>query len=497
MRMDNARKAEEARQRLGLSNGDQRSFYQKQCQAWIPSTVFSIWLTPTRQITHHLQYPSGTTHVYSYFESRGGKFDSVCFFGLQYILKKWLTGQVVDRKAVQEAKEFYRLHFGNLDLFNEEDWNYICDKHNGHLPLRIKAVPEGTVLPIRNVLFTVENTDPNVPWLTNWFETVLVQCWYPMTVCTNSRAQKEIIARYLLETAGSLDGLPFKLHDFGFRGSTSSAGIGGAAHLVNFGGTDTIAAVQVCKKYYNCPMAGSSVPASEHSTITTWDRNGEIAAYRNMLEKFPDGIVSVVSDSYDVYQAVSQIWGKELRDKIFERGNNDATLILKLLEESFPVTINELGYKVLPDYIRILQGDGISLDTLDNVLRSIKDAGWSTENVAFGTGGALLQKLDRDTQKCAFKCSHVTINGESRDVFKNPATDASKKSKRGRLILRQKDGVFETIQEGMGDPDEDKLVTVFENGKLLVDYSLEEIKERAELEIVKQNRSKAAQNGHV
>lgn len=184
------------------------------------SNVF--WIkTRNVKVTHHNQYPEGTTHVYSYFESRGGKFSEVCFFGLQYIIKRWLVGPVVTREMIDEAKQFYKSHFGGLDIFNEEGWNHIAEVHNGHLPLKIKAVPEGTVVPVKNVLFTVENTDPHVPWLTNWFETLLVQVWYPMTVCTNSRAQKLIIAHYLHETADSLDGIHFKLHDFGYRGASS------------------------------------------------------------------------------------------------------------------------------------------------------------------------------------------------------------------------------------------------------------------------------------
>uniref|UniRef100_F1L3Y4 Nicotinamide phosphoribosyltransferase n=1 Tax=Ascaris suum TaxID=6253 RepID=F1L3Y4_ASCSU len=466
-----------------------------------------LYVADSYKITHHSQYPKGTSHVYSYFESRGGKFPEVCFFGLQYLLKRWLVGPVVNKQMIQQAKHFYKVHFGDLDVFNEAGWNHIVDKHNGFLPLRIKAVPEGTVVPVKNVLFTVENTDPEVPWLTNWFETLLVQVWYPMTVCTNSRAQKLVIARYLYETADSLDGLPFKLHDFGYRGASSveSASIGGAAHLVNFVGTDTIAGLQLCRKYYSSMMAGFSIPAAEHSTITAWRKSGESAAYRNMLERFPAGLVSVVSDSYDVYNAVSNIWGDELREHVVDRANKGCLVIrpdsgdpslvvvkvLNLLAEKFPIVTNAKGYRVLPSYLRVMQGDGISYETIGKILEAIKVDGWSAENIVFGTGGALLQKLDRDTQKCAFKCSHVVVNGESVNVWKNPTTDSGKRSKKGRLTLeKREDGTIVTIQEGLGDPGKDMLVTVFENGRLLVDYTLEEIRERAEIELIKELKRK-------
>jgi len=212
-----------------------------------------------------MQYPPGTEVVYSYFESRGGKFQEITFFGLQYIIKRWLLGQVVTKEKIDEAAEVYEAHMGP-GLFNYDGWMYILEKHGGRLPLRIKAVPEGTTVPYKNVLFTVENTDPKCYWLTNYIETLMVQVWYPTTVCTNSRAQKGIIAKYLDDTADNLDGLPFKLHDFGFRGSSSveSAAIGGAAHLVNFQGTDTIASLIMARDYYGCKMAGFSIPAAEH-----------------------------------------------------------------------------------------------------------------------------------------------------------------------------------------------------------------------------------------
>ncbi|KAM3725193.1 Nicotinamide phosphoribosyltransferase [Dirofilaria immitis] len=467
-----------------------------------------LYVADSYKVTHHNQYPEGTTHVYSYFESRGGKFPEVCFFGLQYIIKRWLVGPVVTKTMVEEAKQFYKSHFGGLDIFNEEGWNHIVEVHKGYLPLKIKAVPEGTVVPVKNVLFTVENTDPRVPWLTNWFETLLVQVWYPITVCTNSRAQKLIIARYLHETADSIDGIHFKLHDFGYRGASSveSASIGGAAHLVNFYGTDTIAGLQLCKKYYAAEMAGFSIPAAEHSTITTWKKSGESAAYLNMLEQFPDGSVSVVSDSYDVFHAVSNIWGDELRQYVVDRANKGCVVIrpdsgdpsevvvkvLNLLAEKFPTVTNSKGYRLLPSYLRVIQGDGVCYESLGNILDAVTRNKWSADNIVFGTGGALLQKLDRDTQKCAFKCSHVVINGESRDVWKSPTTDTGKQSKQGRLTLeRREDGSLVTIEKGKGDVSKDILVTVFENGKLLVDYSLEEIRNRAELDIVKEHKRKA------
>ncbi|XP_003385030.1 PREDICTED: nicotinamide phosphoribosyltransferase-like [Amphimedon queenslandica] len=453
------------------------------------------------KVTHYCQYPPGTSKVYSYFECRGGVFPETVFFGLQYILKKYLVGKVVTEEKIQEAKEVYDGHLGS-GLFNEEGWRYILAQHNGHLPLKIKAVPEGMIVPVKNVLFTVENTDPKCFWLTNFIETLMVQAWYPITVCTSSRAQKELIAKYLNETSDSMEGLPFKLHDFGFRGSTSveSAGIGGAAHLVNFSGTDTVAALSFAKKYYNCKVAGFSIPAAEHSTITSWTKEGEVDAFRNMLTQFPNGLMACVSDSYNIWDACEKLWGEKLKDLVEERGERGGTLVvrpdsgdpptvvvkvLEILGSKFGTITNKKGYKLLPPYLRVIQGDGISYESLTKILEALKDNKWSSDNLVFGSGGALLQKVHRDTQKCAFKCSYAVVNDKGVNVYKTPITDPGKKSKKGLMTLEIEDGQYVTKQEGTGSPERDLLVPVFENGVLLKDYSFDEIRKLAEIELLK------------
>lgn len=245
-------------------------------------------------------------------------------------------------------------------------------------------------------------------------------------MATNSRAQKEVIARYLSETADTLDGLPFKLHDFGFRGSSSveSSAIGGCAHLVNFQGTDTMSALVCARRFYGAEMAAFSIPAAEHSTITAWGRERETDAYRNMLQQYPSGLVSCVSDSYDVFHACDQLWGTELKSLIEKRpgalvvrpdsGDPPTTVlrVLDILGAKFGVHTNKKGFKLLPPYLRVIQGDGINRDMLERILAAMKAASWSADNLAFGSGGALLQQLDRDTCKCALKCSWALINGK-------------------------------------------------------------------------------------
>lgn len=451
--------------------------------------------TDSYKFSHFYQYPPGTSHVYSFFESRGGVFPEVVFFGLQYYLKRYLEGRVVTQERVDEARHLCRLHMGNNRLFNEEGWQHILRHHGGRLPVEIRAVPEGTVVPTSNVLMTIENTDPACWWLTNYLETLLSMIWYPCTVATQSRAMRRVILDALVKT-GDPSLIDFKLHDFGFRGSTSteSAGIGGAAHLLSFKGTDTVAALRVAQAFYHEPMAGFSIPAAEHSTITSWGRENEVAAFRNMLEKFPTGLVAVVSDSYDIFAACRDLWGSELKDKVMAR---DGTLVvrpdsgdppqvvcevLQLLAGKFGSTDNEKGFRVLNPRVRVIQGDGIDYQMLGAILDRMTGAGWSADNVAFGSGGGLLQKVNRDTQKFAFKCSAVQVYGEWRDVMKDPVTDRGKKSKAGRLALRCDNGRFHTeatsVAIGTRYAD-DCLRPVFHDGTVLVDQNFSIIRKRA------------------
>ncbi len=237
--------------------------------------INTIELTDSYKVSHWKQHPPGTRHIYSFFESRGGLFPSVTFYGLQYYLKRYLEGSVIDRDDMVEAREDFEAHFGNSGIYNEKGWERIRTVHSGRLPILIRAVPEGMDVPTGNVLMTVENTDPELPWLTNYLaDTPLSMVWYPTTIATQSAAMRALVLRYLEET-GDPRLIDFKVHDFGFRGSTSveSAGIGGSAHLLSFNGTDTFQAIRVARKYYGETMAGFSIPAAEHSTITAWGKD--------------------------------------------------------------------------------------------------------------------------------------------------------------------------------------------------------------------------------
>jgi nicotinamide phosphoribosyltransferase len=431
------------------------------------------------------QYPAGTTGVYSYIESRGGRYDRTVFFGLQAFIKEYLL-QPITQADIEIAEEILTAHG---EPFNRQGWQYILDKHGGFLPVVIRAVPEGTVVPVKNVLATIENTDPECFWLTTWLETALLRAiWYPTTVATQSWTIRQLILNYLEKTGDSAL-IDFKLHDFGARGVSSleSAGIGGAAHLVNFMGTDTISGVLYAREFYGAGVAGFSIPAAEHSTITSWGRDGEVKAYENMVKQFgrPGSIFAVVSDSYDIFNAASKLWGEELRQKVIDSG---ATLVIRpdsgdpvdvnkkliqILDSKFGSTMNSKGYKVL-NYVRIIQGDGINYQSIDDILTALTELGYSADNIAFGMGGALLQQVDRDTQKFAMKASAVKINGEWRPIYKDPITDKGKVSKAGRVTLYKNfNGQYHSAVE---DWPEDCLETVFKNGQLITEYTFDQIR---------------------
>lgn len=460
-----------------------------------------ILMCDSYKMTHYLQYPPGTRFVSSYIESRGGEWNETLFFGLQMFLMEYLT-KPITRDNIKEAFSFAKEHGVP---FNSAGWNYILNECDGFLPLEIQAVKEGTVVPTGNVLVQVKNTDPNCFWLTSYIETALLRAvWYPTTVATNSFQIKRLILQNLKET-GQPGGIHFKLHDFGARGvsSAESAAIGGCAHLVNFKGSDTVEGVMAARKYYGERMAAFSIPAAEHSTITSWGgREHEIDAFRNMLAQFakPGSFVAVVSDSYDIYNACANLWGNKLKDEVINSGatvvvrpdSGDPTVVpieaINILMNNFGYTTNDKGYHVLPPSVRVIQGDGINYDSIKTILDKMRFLKISGDNLSFGMGGQLLQSLNRDTMKFAMKCSAIMkTKGVWEDVYKDPVTDQGKRSKRGRLALIKESYGFDTVREDiLKERYNNELKLVFYNGHLTgLDFgypiqTLDEIRKRSE-----------------
>lgn len=462
-----------------------------------------ILMSDSYKFSHPWQYPDNTTYMHDYLESRGGTSRNYMlpvtkFFGLQYYIKKYLSIQITN-EMIDEADDLLTQHG---IPFYREGWEKIVKNHNGYIPIIIRAVKEGTVVERRNVLMTIESTDPELFWVVGWAETLLMKIWYPTTVATLSYNIYQTIKSFIDATCDNDDKLPFMLHDFGYRGASSeeSSAIGGLAHLTNFQGTDTLSALLLAKQYYNCPLAGFSIPASEHSTITSWGnkKDDEKKAFQNIINQFGNkyDLYACVSDSWN-YDEALESWGELKEDIINKKGllvvrpdSGDAKrnilIGLRTLEKHFGSKTNSKGYKVLNN-VRLIQGDGVHHDEIYNILSMMMEHQYSAENIAFGMGGALLQgnkfsSINRDTHKFAIKCSAIIRDNKLQEVYKDPITDSGKTSKKGRLdLIYNKDKqIYETVILDYETYGSDKyhpnseLITYYKNGEILCNFSLDD-----------------------
>ena len=454
-----------------------------------------ILATDSYKHSHFLQYPPEARAISAYIEARPNDFaDEILFMGLQTYLVDYLAHPIT-AADIDEAEAICTAHGVP---FNREGWQIVLDEHDGYLPIEIRALPEGMIVPTGVPLVQVETTDPRLPWLATFIETALLRAiWYPTTVATLSRQCRLIIRAGLEKTSEDVDGqLPFKLHDFGARGASSgeSAGLGGMAHLVNFMGSDTLEGLLAARRYYGADMAGFSIPAAEHSTMTSWGKEREEAAYANMLDAF-DGegkVVAVVSDSYDLDAALTRIWGGSLRDKVLARkgtlvvrpdsGDPVETPVrtVKTLWEAFGGTVNAKGYRVLDPHVRVIQGDGMTPATIARLIDRLIEEGFAIDNIAFGMGGGLLQQVNRDTLRFAMKANAMRdADGVWHDVAKAPATDPCKASKAGRQAVVLEAGRMVTRRmEQVGDAN-NLLRPVWRNGTQFVRHSFDELRARA------------------
>lgn len=440
-------------------------------------------------------YPKGTEYIYSYIESRGGQYDKTLWFGYTYIIKKYFMAPITTAQ-VDEAERFYALHG---EPFDRTEWDYVVEKLDGKLPLEIRAIPEGTLIEGKNVLLTVTNTDPNCYGIVSFFETLLMRVWYPTTIATRDWYIKQEILKYFDETSDSTTpekDVLFKLHDFGARGTSSgeSAAIGGMAHLVNFAGTDTVAGIVCAMENYDSGMCGWSIPAGEHSCVTSYGKKGEKEYFKNILELFgkPDALFACPIDSYDTFGFIEHVLGfyiEELKKSgatyVARPDSGDPlTMPVEVIEkmgELYGYTVNSKGYKVLPKYLRAIQGDGITYETLPIIMQNLMLAGWSIDNLAFGMGGGMLQLLGRDDLKFAMKCSAIRIDNKWVDVFKDPNTQPDKKSKKGRFHVIKVRGVYKTfnaINYDIIQPD-NELHVCYLNGELIINDNFLVIQNRA------------------
>lgn len=448
--------------------------------------------TDVYKFDHAAQYPKGTNKVYSYMNPRKasdtyGK--SVVFFGLQYYIQKYLT-KGITKADVDEFKEISSSILGP-DAIDYTRYYKLAEL--GYLPIEIKAVAEGEIVGVQNALFTITNTLPEYYWLVNFIETLLLKVWYPTTVATISYQYKQLCKEYSNVTCDTDGHLPFQIHDFGYRAVSSdeSGHIGGAAHLLNFYGTDTTGGVKMLKEYYKGQYPiGLSVPASEHSVMCAHSPdNDDLVALTNMLDVYPTGIVSIVSDTYDINRAVGYFCN-ELKERILERdgkvvvrpdsGDPEKIIpeIISKLWDAFGGTTNSKGYKVLNPKVGVIYGDAIYYERAERIFETLKNMGFASSNVVFGIGGILLQSCTRDTFGFSLKATYCEVDGVPREIMKDPITDHSKKSHKGLLCVTKEMNAYKTLDQmtQFEETHTGYLETVFKDGKLIKEFTLAELR---------------------
>lgn len=457
---------------------------------------------------HALQYRPGTTKVYSYLCPRSDRYYDRCvFFGLQYYLEAYLHSWMLDKDA-DGFVDFHEHVVGPCPPDLKQKVKALCEL--GYWPLHIKALPEGTVVPVKNAVMTITNTLPEFYWCVGFVESLLLKVWYPMTVATCSMAYREVVDQYLAETGMGFPGFgDFMVHDFGYRSDSSeeSAAISGAAHLLSFKGSDTVPALPFIQEYYG-PLPKTpvmlSVPATEHSVMCSYGPDGEMEAFERLLDLYPTGIVSIVSDTYSIWNVCNKIL-PALREKILARdgkvvirpdsgnppdiicGNNlwgfadddhppEAYGVLRLLDAQFGSTKNDKGYRELNPKIGLIYGDGMYLERYKETLSRMAGMGYAANNLVIGCGGILRQGT-RDTLGMALKATYVEINGQPQEIWKAPVTDKKKHSHRGLMCVeRDSNGIYTTDQMSLSDESKGLLQTVFLDGKVTKNWSWEQVK---------------------
>jgi len=531
-----------------------------------------LLLTDFYKVHHNKMYPEGMTKLYSNFTPRKSRIpgvDKVVFFGLQHFILEYLIKKFDDEFF---KKATYR-HEGRVTLVNlaieggrqaakrEMSKNYakhigVDTKHIealwdlGYLPIEIKAVPEGTQVPIGVPCFTITNTHPDFGWLTNYLET-LISCmmWQPITSATIAYEYKKLLTKYALETTGSADFVQWQGHDFSMRGMSSveSAILSGMGHLLSFTGTDTIPAIYQLEESYNAEgLIGASVPATEHSVMCMGQKESEIETFKRLLNLYPTGILSVVSDTWDLWRVLceylpaikDQILAREGKlvirpdsgdpvdilcghgvsrrivekgsQKILDKGTDFSFLcsdeiftktdlkdgykpydykpehkgVIELLWDTFGGTTNKYGYKELDFHIGAIYGDSITLDRAKAICERLKAKGFASTNVVLGIGSYTYQYNTRDTFGFAMKATYGEVNGEGREIFKDPITDdGTKKSKKGLLMVGyDEDGLMQVRDQQTWEQEKSGILeTVFKDGKLVKTTTLEEIRNRLKI----------------
>lgn len=472
-------------------------------------------LTDYYKVGHIFQYPAKTELVYSNLTPRNSRLkgiDEMVFFGLQYFTKEYLVKYFNENffaqpkeKVIADYKRRISTSLG-ADLPTYQHLERLHDL--GFLPIEIKALPEGSKVPMRVPCITIVNTLPEFYWLTNFLETLLSAIvWQPCTSATIAHAYRKLLNKYAHETGMPAEFVQWQGHDFSFRGMSSleTAVLSGMGHLLSFTGTDTIPAIDAMEQYYNADagkeLIGGSVAATEHSVMCSGSKDGELETFKRLItEVYPSGIVSIVSDTWDLWKVCTE-YLPALKSVILQRngkvvirpdsgnpvkiicgdpeGKTEAQQkgVVELLWDVFGGTITEKGFKMLDAHIGAIYGDSINLERAQAICEGLKAKGFASQ-VVFGIGSYTYQYNTRDTFGTAMKATYVVVDGEAREIFKSPVTDdGTKRSATGLLCVKKEHGKY--VLYDKVSPEEEaqsELKTVFKDGKITREFSLAEIR---------------------
>jgi nicotinamide phosphoribosyltransferase len=477
-----------------------------------------LLLTDGYKVDHRRQYPEGTTLVYSNWTPRKSRIEGVnevVFFGLQYFIKKYIIEDFEKHFFGQPKDKILKEYARRINNYlgpNEVGVEHIAALHDlGYIPMIFKALPEGVVVPMRVPMFTMYNTKPEFFWLTNYFETLLsAVVWMPCTSATIARQYRKILDRYAAETSSTPDFVNWQAHDFSMRGMAGieASIISGMGHLLSFTGTDTIPAIDVLERYYHADsdaeLIGGSVAATEHSVMCMGTTEGEFDTFKRLIcDLYPKGIVSIVSDTWDLWKVLTDYLPR-LKNEISTRegrvvirpdsgdpvdiicGNANGKTeveckgVIELLWDVFGGSVNAKGYKELIPQIAAIYGDSITLQRAEEICSRLKLKGFASTNVILGIGSYTYQYNTRDTFGFAMKATYGEVNGEGRAIFKDPITDdGTKKSAKGLMKITLENGAYKlTDNVAWEDEKQGELVEIFQDGKLLVDWTLADIRKR-------------------
>jgi nicotinamide phosphoribosyltransferase len=477
-----------------------------------------LLLTDGYKVDHRRQYPEGTSLVYSNWTPRKSRIEGVnevVFFGLQYFIKKYIIEDFETHFFSQPKDKILKEYSRRINNYlgpNAVGVEHIAALHDlGYIPMIFKALPEGAVVPIRVPMFTMYNTKPEFFWLTNYFETLLsAVVWMPCTSATIARQYRKILDKYAAETSSTPDFVNWQAHDFSMRGMAGieASLISGMGHLLSFTGTDTIPAIDVLERYYHADsdaeLIGGSVAATEHSVMCMGTTEGEFDTFKRLIcDLYPKGIVSIVSDTWDLWKVLTdylprlknEISSREGRvvirpdsgdpvDIICGNANGKSEVerkgVIELLWDVFGGSVNAKGYKELIPQIAAIYGDSITLQRAEEICSRLKLKGFASTNVILGIGSYTYQYNTRDTFGFAMKATYGEVNGEGRAIFKDPITDdGTKKSAKGLMKITLENGAYKlTDNVAWEDEKQGELVEIFQDGKLLVDWTLADIRKR-------------------